>query len=135
MYGAYLNPLDAKEKWKIPGRFLKKLKFSFISRNEPNKGKYVDELIIKQVKKYTSEDDCWVGCPTWSDLKRPYEKIWFEKSVDMEFENELFSVPIGYDECLRRTYGDYMKLPPEEKRVQTHDYEIVAPDYYVGIDA
>lgn len=135
MYRAYLNPLDTKEKWKIPGRLFKKLKFSFISRDEPNKGKYVDEQIIKLVKKYSSDDDCWVGCPTWCDyLKIPFEKKWFEKSVDMEFENELFSVPIGYDGVLRRTYGDYTKLPPEEKRVPTHDYKIIAPDDYVGID-
>jgi len=29
---------------------------------------------------------------------------------------------VGYEEYLTKTYGDYMTLPPVEKRVQ-HDFE------------
>ncbi len=32
------------------------------------------------------------------------------------FEGKMFSIPRGYDAVLRTKYGDYMKLPPEEKR-------------------
>lgn len=38
-----------------------------------------------------------------------------------QFENEEFYVMSGYDDNLRSLYGDYMQLPPENKRV-CHDY-------------
>lgn len=32
------------------------------------------------------------------------------------FEGKMFSIPRGYDNVLKIEYGDYMTLPPEEKR-------------------
>ena len=29
--------------------------------------------------------------------------------------------PVGYDTYLRGLYGDYMQLPPEDKRVSLHN--------------
>ncbi len=40
----------------------------------------------------------------------------FEKVIPAPFEEGEFSIPVGYDYYLKRFYGDYMKLPPEEKR-------------------
>lgn len=41
--------------------------------------------------------------------------------VDMvKFEDELFPVPKGYHEVLTRLYGNYMELPPMEKRKGHH---------------
>jgi len=42
--------------------------------------------------------------------------------VDIEFEGKLYKTMVGYEEYLTKTYGDYMALPPEEKRVQ-HAFE------------
>jgi lipopolysaccharide cholinephosphotransferase len=38
----------------------------------------------------------------------------------MPFEDRTFSVFAGYEEYLRGVYGDYMQLPPEDKRVGHH---------------
>ena len=46
----------------------------------------------------------------------------FEGFIDVMFEGRSFSIIKGYDEYLRSQYGDYMKLPSEEKQVPKHDY-------------
>ena len=38
----------------------------------------------------------------------------------MEFEGYLFKAPANYDILLRHMYGDYMQLPPVEKRGKQH---------------
>ncbi len=42
----------------------------------------------------------------------------------LEFNGELFQVPKDYDEILRSEYGNYMQLPPEEKQVSHHSYDL-----------
>lgn len=37
------------------------------------------------------------------------------------FEDHSFYIMSGYDQWLRRIYGDYMQLPPENKRVAPHE--------------
>lgn len=49
----------------------------------------------------------------------PYDN--FSRSVMIKFEGENFSAPIGYDNCLKKWYGDdYMELPPMNER-RTHN--------------
>ncbi len=51
-----------------------------------------------------------------------FEKSWFAQSIDMQFENFTIPMAIGYDEFLRKVYGDYMQWPPEDKRITHHDH-------------
>lgn len=44
----------------------------------------------------------------------------FVSTIDHEFEGNKYKIPIGYDKWLTSIYGDYMKLPPIEKRVTHH---------------
>ena len=53
----------------------------------------------------------------------PNAEKWIIKTKELEqleegrFENIKIKIPIGYDAILTRNYGDYMKLPPKEERV------------------
>ena len=44
----------------------------------------------------------------------------FEEGKQILFEGEQFFVPKEYDTYLKIHYGDYMKLPPIEKREPIH---------------
>ena len=44
----------------------------------------------------------------------PYE--WFSDVREVIFENGMYYAPYEYDKYLTHVYGDYMKLPPPEKR-------------------
>ena len=44
----------------------------------------------------------------------------FDYGIKKEFEGKMFYVPVGYDMWLRSVFGDYMQLPPEDKRHSPH---------------
>ena len=48
------------------------------------------------------------------------EGAWCEHAVDLPFEDTKLMVPVGYEHVLEWIYGDYMTLPPVEKRVPAH---------------
>lgn len=75
---------------------------------------------------YRYENCAFVGPTTWqSDYKRDVMKKEFvDETVFLTFEGELFRVPKHYKKILKQKYGNYMELPPPEKRVSTHHYRI-----------
>lgn len=52
----------------------------------------------------------------------------FDSFIAHEFEGKMYKIPIGYDEWLRAFYGDYMQLPPVEKRVSHHSFVAYVDD-------
>lgn len=60
------------------------------------------------------------GISPWDRLV--WEKSDFEGTVDVSFCGYTFPGPIGFDRVLRTTYGDYMELPPLEKRGNWHQW-------------
>lgn len=47
----------------------------------------------------------------------------FSEVIQIEFEGELFSAPVGYDTYLTCLYGDYLPEPPKEKQKTHHNFK------------
>lgn len=62
----------------------------------------------------------YVYCTMYRYGQEINRKEVFESSLDMSFEGTTIAVPIGYNEILKNKFGDYMLLPPLEKRVSHH---------------
>lgn len=66
--------------------------------------------------------------------KDGYKREWFEKSINVPFENTAINIPVDYDKILTRTFGNYMKpvkAPSDHGDVffdLNHDYK----EYYNG---
>jgi lipopolysaccharide cholinephosphotransferase len=57
----------------------------------------------------------------YSMRKESYTNKDFEDFEECDFENRRYTIPKNYDMLLKRSYGDYMKLPPEKDRVGHHN--------------
>lgn len=55
--------------------------------------------------------------------KHKFKKELFSSTIDWPFENEKFKVFKDYHGYLINAYGDYMQLPPEDKRVSHHSFK------------
>ena len=45
---------------------------------------------------------------------------YYGKAVYLDFEGKKYPAPAKYDKVLRKIFGDYMQLPPEDKQVCKH---------------
>lgn len=54
----------------------------------------------------------------------------FQHTIEWDFEGYKFRIPQKYHRVLSRLYGDYMKLPPKEKRKTIHDIVNVSTKNY-----
>lgn len=61
----------------------------------------------------------------------------FEKSIKHKFESMEVEIPVGYDEILTKTYGDYMSYPPVQERGAKNSQIFFDPDkpytYYTSM--
>ena len=84
---------------------------------KPVSGKLLCKLLEKVSTKYDFDKCDYIGCTIWG--YGPQEKVdkkgWLSP-IKVEFENHYFWGPSNYDYYLSNLYGDYMKLPPVEKR-------------------
>ena len=76
----------------------------------------------ENAKKYQDFPTKRVGNFT-SFTRMSCDKSAFDSFIYAEFEGKNYRIPQGYDAWLKAFYGDYMKLPPEEKRVSHHSFE------------
>lgn len=67
----------------------------------------------------------YLGCKMWPIYgeREIIPSDIFADTIEVEFEGEKFSAPIGYDTYLRSLYGDYEQDPPLEKQKTHHSFK------------
>ena len=53
--------------------------------------------------------------------KEIFSAEWFSDYIVTPFADTDIRVPVGYDAYLKFVFGDYMVLPPVEKRISDHN--------------
>lgn len=61
----------------------------------------------------------------YSNYQPDYLYVTVDKSCcdqveDADFEDTRLMIPKGWHQILKEVYGNYMEMPPEDKRVPTH---------------
>lgn len=80
--------------------------------------------VDKENLKHSFEESQYAGCVCGSYREREIMGTdTFKNYTELEFEGNKFKAICNYDEYLRKHYGDYMKLPPEDKRETHHTYK------------
>lgn len=79
------------------------------------------ELMFKSIPKSTQLANY---CGAWGEREIVPEE-WYGEGCKLQFEGLTVNAPVEYDKWLTKVYGDYMQLPPEEKRKGHHLVEIV----------
>lgn len=64
----------------------------------------------------------WAG--KYSSKKQMMPKEWFGEPVEVLYDGKYYNAPCKWDKVLTQLYGNYMELPPEEKREQHAPIEI-----------
>ncbi len=80
------------------------------------------EIIVKRyTEKYPYDRSKYVRsfCGRYGE-KETYLRELFGEGTTLLFEGRSYAAPLHYHEYLTQMYGDYMQLPPEEKRVSNH---------------
>lgn len=129
-YDKYINAVSrysAKSFWQSVAHFdvhavgLRVL--NLVRRNNPQK--YLDAFLEFERSYVGGKGDKCVCVTQWEG--RIFRSEWFKDVIEYEFEDTTVTIPRDYDAYLRKLYGDYMQLPPVEKRV-SH------PNYYLNLE-
>lgn len=81
---------------------------------------------IENKRKHHAYQECkMAGCVVSGYGKRELlDKKVFSSQIDWHFESLIVRIPKEYDIYLRSLYGDYMQLPPIEKRTNKHEFTV-----------
>ena len=85
----------------------------------PISASYLRKKILNIAKMYQNEHTRRVG-NFQGTILAIIEREKMANTVYAEFEGKQYKIPVGYDEWLRKLYGDYMKLPPKYMQVPKH---------------
>lgn len=101
----------------------KKVIIFFAKRLNVKKLQYKFERISQ---KFSYNDSRYIAIHTGMYGDREImPKYIFEKTKEIRFRDHYFNSPIDCEIYLKLLYGNYMELPPEEKRISHHNFVYV----------
>jgi len=111
----YASLILSPKEW---GRFVRKT-IGFFFRNQYRKHLLKQLDSICRTYPFDHSELVAVYCGSYGP-KEVFPRQWLEGTVQFAYEGLTVDLPSGYDGYLRQYYGDYMQLPPIEKRVAHH---------------
>ena len=81
----------------------------------------VRQNTLKKITRFNDRHDLEIAAiETMASLRKPFASDMLDEYVDLPFEDGEFMCFAGWHDHLRRKFGDYMQLPPEEERAWRH---------------
>ena len=100
------------------------VRFVFFALSRFTSEKKIIASIQKKIRKNSFEKSNYVGCICGSYRdKEILQSGVFNEYIEINFEDTKFMIIKEYNQYLANIYGDYMKLPPEEKRMTHHTFK------------
>lgn len=79
--------------------------------------KQLEKMARKYNKNKTKYGRTYTWVESWETWRDALDNTFFDEYTELEFEGMKFCAVKEYDRYLTGSYGDYMKLPPIEKRL------------------
>ena len=77
--------------------------------------------LLKKITRHNHRHDLEVAAiETMASLRKPFAADMLDDIVELPFEDGVFLCFAGWEEYLRREFGDFMQLPPEAERAWRH---------------
>lgn len=84
--------------------------------------RYLAQLIDRKCSSIGVSDAKFLGCLCWGyEEHEIMPRSYFNEYTKIKFEGKEFFTFKDWNSYLTHLYGDYMKLPPEEKRCSPHE--------------
>lgn len=121
--GLMVKYLDIKHRYGVKKVLAKILRVLY----KPFKLSYLYAKFNTIAQKYDNEKhlEIYTFCSSFTS-KHLCKACDMEETIRVDFEGYKLPIPKGYDNVLHIQYGDYMKLPPKDKRIPKHDLERIS---------
>lgn len=99
-------------------------KLVYLKYKLPSMKRRIFANLYNSVKRFPLNESVYCGNIVWNFHigECVYKTEWISETINIPFGNKSLPVPKDYDAILKSQYGNYMCLPPINKRKSTHEH-------------